>query len=165
MTCCAAKVEPAVLTVTAASPPSSAIVAGLTDRVSSGAASSSVIVRATSSGARRSAPLDSSPLTWMVLSGVSTLLFTAVMVTVPVLSVALAAKLRIPLVLREKSASTAGESGAADTVTVKGVSEAVGTVAVTVLLAPFSEIESGVRVSVTRGLSSTRHTLTQSSSS
>ena len=105
MTCCVEKVESTVLTVRVASPPSSAIVAGLTPKLSCGAASSSVIVSVTSSGARNSVPLDSSPFTVMVLSRAWTLLSFAAMVTVPVLSVALAAKLRTLLVLRVKSAS------------------------------------------------------------
>ena len=70
------------------------------------------------------------------------MLSTAVMVTVPVLTVAFAAKVRTLLVLSMKSPVPAG--GTVDTVTVNGSADACSTVAVTVLEPPFSEIESGV---------------------
>ena len=87
------------------------------------------------------------------------------MVTVPVLTVAFAAKVRTLFALIVKSRSWAGDTASADTVTVNSVSvDPCSTVAVTVLEleAPLSEIESGVSTSVTIGAESVRHTMTLS---
>ena len=51
-----------------------------------------------------------------------------------------------------KSPLTAGGTGLAETVTVKASEEASLSIAVTVLLPPFSEIESELRLSVTVGV-------------
>ena len=74
-------------------PPSSLIICGVSISVTTGEDSSSVIIKVTSVGA--SAPVnDTVPEILTILSGESTALSTAVIVTSPVLSVALAAKLR-----------------------------------------------------------------------
>ena len=83
-------------------------------------------------------------------------------VTVPVLSVAFAAKVRIVFELIRKSSFTAGSSAAADTVTVNASADPSAAVAVTVVVPSFSVIESGVRTSVTGGAASVRHTGTLS---
>ena len=82
------------------------------------------------------------------------------MVTVPVLTVAFAAKLSTRLALRVKSAATADAFAAAATVTVYGSGDATDAVAVTVLTPLFSEMEAGssFSVSVGRGPEPTRHT-------
>ena len=83
------------------------------------------------------------PETVTVLSGASTLLFTAVSVTAPVLVVWPAAIVSVvPLCV--KSVETAGESADADTVTTTGALDAPLSVAVTTLSPPFSEIEDGL---------------------
>ena len=157
-----ANVVSPVLTVIVDSPPSSSISSGATERLSTGSGSSSVIVNSMSAGAVGRAPDDSSPFTVTVLSGASTLLSFAVMVTAPLLSVAFAAKVRTLFVLSMKSPVPAGDTGSADTVTVNGSADPCSTVAVTVLEPPFSEIESGVNTNVTFGAASVRHTLTLS---
>ena len=88
------------------------------------------------------------------MSGASTLLFTAVMVTVPVLVVAPAAIVSVVFVDRLKSLLVAGLTALADTVTVTAALEAPDSAAVTVLSPPFSEIEAGLSASVTVGVAS-----------
>ena len=155
------KVTPPVLTVTVDVPPASAISSGLAVTLSV-SSSSSVIVRVTSAGAFAGPLSGTLPDTVTVLSAASRVLSRAVMVTVPVLSVALAAKLRVLFVLSVKSLDVAGCTAAAATVTANGVLEALVTDAVTVLTPPLSPIDSGVSFSVTRGEVSIRHTGTRS---
>ena len=157
--CSSANVEPVpVVTVTVAVPPFSAIVAGSTSSVSSGASSSSMIVSVASAGAATPSS-DTTPDTRSVLSAVSTPLFTAVIVTSPVLSVAPAAKLSVPPD-SAKSPATAGASGAAATVTVNGSVDAADSVAVTLPTPPSSPIESGLSTSVTSGTASSSSIVT-----
>ena len=135
--------------VTVLTPPFSLIICGVSISVTTGGDSSSVIIKVTSTGA--SAPdNDTVPDTLTILSGESTALSTAVIVTPPVLFVALAAKLSV-VPVSMKSPATAGETADADTVTVKASDEAGETVAVTVLTPPFSLIICGVSISVTTG--------------
>ena len=84
------------------------------------------------------------------------------MVTVPVLCISFAAKLRTMFSLNVKSAVAAGESAATNTVTSNGDSDPCSTIAVTVLAPPSSEIELGVSISDTVGAESVRHTSTVS---
>ena len=108
-----------------------------------------MIINVTSTGA--SAPdNDTVPDTRTILSGESTALSTAVIVTVPVLFVALAAKLSV-VPASMKSPATAGETADVDTVTVKASDEAGETIAVTVLTPSSSLIICGVSNSVTTG--------------
>ena len=86
-----------------------------------------------------------------VLSGASTALFTDVMVTVPVLAVAPAAMVSVVLADSVKSPDTAGDTAVADTSMVVAAEEARFSVAVTVLVSAFSEIEDGDSTSVTCG--------------
>ena len=81
--------------------------------------------------------------------------------TAPLLDAAFAAKLRVTLLLRMKSPSTAGVTAAADTVTSKAVADTGSTVAVILLTPAFSETDAGSRTSVTCGIrSSTSVTVT-----
>ncbi len=137
--------------VTVLLPLFSVIESGVRISVTAGATSSSMIVNAALDGFSMPWLLTTTADTVTVLSGASTLLSAAVIVTDPVLSVAFAAKLRVVFELSVKSSAAALAPGAADTVTVNGALDAELTVAVTVLLPPFSEIESGVRISVTVG--------------
>ena len=86
------------------------------------------------------------PDTVTVLSAASTWLSVAVIVTVLLLVVALASKLRVA---GELSVKSVPEPGDAATVTVKAVPEAADNVAVTSVVPPFSEIESFDSASVT----------------
>ncbi len=105
-------------------------------------ASSSRMVNSTSSGpATPAAP--TSPDTVISRSAVSTVSSAAVTVTVPVLAVASAAKLRVVFELRLKSDAVAGLTGDAVTSTVKAVSEAGSAAAVTVA-APLSATAAGL---------------------
>ena len=85
------------------------------------------------------------------LSGASTLLSAAVIVTLPVLDVASAVIVSFLFVLNEKSPATAGDTATADTVTSTASLDARLSVAVTVLTPPFSPISAGVSTSVTVG--------------
>ena len=87
-----------------------------------------------------------------LLSGLSAALLTAVTVTVPVLDVDPAAMVSFVLVLRLKSPATAGETGAADTVTVTASLETALNSAVTVLVPPSSEIDDELSASDTVGV-------------
>ena len=78
-------------------------------------------------------------------------MWTAAIVTSPVLSVASAAKLRTLFELTVKSAAVAGATGVAATVTVNGVADGSGAVAVTTDSPPFSSIERGVKTNSTLG--------------
>ena len=142
--------------VTVETPPSSEIDDGVSTNVTlgvaPGASSSSAMVSVASAGASMPAG-DTLPDTRTVLSAPSTSLSTAAIVTSPVLSVALAAKLRVAPD-SVKSASVAGASAVAATVTVNASADATVAVAVTVAVPPSSPIESGVNTSVTRGAAS-----------
>ena len=93
------------------------------------------MVRVTSAGAVMAAS-DTAPDTVTTSFGSATSSLTKPIVTVPVLSVASAAKLSSWLVLSSKSASVAGATGLAVTVTVNAVAEAGATIAVTVTVPP-----------------------------
>ena len=138
--------------VTVLDPPLSEIEDGLNTSVTVGA-SSSVMVSVWFEGFDTSPPLTV-PNTVTVLFGASTLLFTAVIVTVPVLAVEPAAIDSVLFSVSVKSPDTAGLTALAETVTVMAALEAPDSVAVTVLDPPFSEIEDGVSTSVTTGSSS-----------
>ena len=115
--------------------------------------SSSVMVSVLLAGLDTPPPLDE-PDTVTVLSAASTLLSTAVIITVPVLDVEPAAIDSVLFVDRLKSPDTAGLTALAETVTVTAAVAAEDSVAVTVLDPPFSEIEDGLSTSVTVGVSS-----------
>ena len=95
-------------------------------------------------------PPVTDPDTVTVLSGVSTLLFTAVTVTVPVPVVEPAPIVSVDP-LSVKSPETAGDTGVAETVTVTASLDGPLSVAVTVLTPPFSLIEDGLSTSATVG--------------
>ena len=121
--------------------------------------SSSVIVTVWADGADTPLPPVTVAETVTVLSGASTVLSTAVIVTVSVLDVEPAAiSSVVPLCVT--SAATAGESGVAVTVTVTASLDTALNVAVTVLTPPFSAIEAGVSTSVTAGAVSDTSTWT-----
>ena len=88
--------------------------------------------------------------------GASVSLSSAVIVTVPVLVVALAAMVSSLLSLKVKSSGTAGRTAAADTVIVVAAVDRRFNVAVTVvsLGEPLSSIVAGESTSVTCGVSS-----------
>ena len=119
-----------------------------------GASSSSVMVRGWSAGALIPWPPETVAETVRVLFGVSTLLFAAVIVTVPVLVVVPAGIFNCLLALSVKSEAVAGETSFADTLSVTSSLEAALSVAVTVDTPPFSEIDDGVRTRDTAGPSS-----------
>ena len=136
--------------VTVLAPPFSEIEDGLSARLTVGTPSSSVIVSVSSPGFDTPPPL-AAPDTVTVLSAASTALSAAVIVTVPVLAVAPAAMVSVLLVESVKSPDNAGETAAADTVTVTCALDAADSVAVTVLAPPFSEIEDGLSARLTVG--------------
>ena len=74
---------------------------------------------------------------------------TGLILTVPVLPVAFAAKLSVRLVLSSKSSSVAGATGLAEISTVKATGEAGDAVAVTVTARRSSRGSSSLRCSVT----------------
>ncbi len=88
------------------------------------------------------------------LSGASTALFTALIVTVPVLVVDPAAMVSVSFALSVKSAPTAGDTAAADTMSVTFSLDAPLSVAVTTVESPFSETDAGVSTRVTVGVAS-----------
>ena len=92
------------------------------------------------------------PDTVTVLFGASTLLLTAVIVTVPLLEVLPAAIVSVLFVVIVKSLLVAGLTAVAETVTDTAALEAPDSVAVTVLVPPFSEIEAEPSASVTVGV-------------
>ena len=131
-------------------PPFSWIDDGLSARFTVGVPSSSVMVRRTSSGFDTPPPL-AVPDTVTVLLGASTLLSTAVMVTVPVLAVRPAAMVRV-VPAWVKSPGTAGLTADDDTVTVTVRLDAPDRLAVTLLTPPASEIEAGLSAKLTVGV-------------
>ena len=133
--------------VTVLTPPFSEIEVGLSDSVTVGVLSSSVMVSVWFEGFDTPPPLAVAD-TVTVLFGASTELPTAVIVTAPVLAVAPDAIVRTLFVDTLKSPATAGLTAVAETVTVTAALAAVDSVAVTVLTPPLSEIEDGVNTSV-----------------
>ena len=113
----AALEAPDSVAVTVLVPPFSDIEAEPSDSVTVGVLSSSVMVNILLAGFDTLPPL-ATPDTVTVLFGASTLLFAAVIVTVPVLAVLPAAIVRTLFVVRLKSPDTAGLTGLAETVTV-----------------------------------------------
>ena len=111
--------------------------------------SSSVIVSVTSVGPVTFVPPATVPDTVTALSGPSSVLSLALMVTVPVLVNCPAAIASVRFALSVKSSGTAGVTGSADTVTVSSVDDTESTLAVTVLTPPPSTIEDGESSSVT----------------
>ena len=89
------------------------------------------------------------PDTVTSLSGASTLLSLALIVTVPVLVSSPAAIASVRFALSVKSSGAAGATASADTVTVRAVGDAESRLAVTVLTSPPSPIEDGDSSSVT----------------
>ena len=145
---------PLSVAVTVVESPFSPIEAGLNTSVTVGVASSSVIVRVWSAGATTPRPPEAVADTVTDLSGASTALFTALILTVRVLVVAPAAIVSVSFVLSEKSAATAGDTASADTTRVTLSLDGALSVAVTVVESPFSPIEVGLNTSVTVGVAS-----------
>ena len=135
-------------------PLASEIDAGDSDRATVGAASSSVIVRVTSDGADARLPAATVADTVTRLSGASVVSFTDVIVTVPVLVVALAAIVSVVVADSVKSPATAGDTASAETVIVVAVVAGRFSVAVTVETLAFSEIDAGDKTNVTCATSS-----------
>ena len=106
------------------------------------------MVRVTSSGSGM-AVFDTAPDTLTTSSGSGSSSSTSPILTTPVLLVASAAKLSTRFELSLKSASVAGATGLADTVTVKATGEAGDTFAVTGIHPAFSRGSSALRCSVT----------------
>ena len=141
---------PVSVAVTTLWPSFSEISAGVSTSVTVGVASSSVIVSVWFAGADTPCPPDTEPLTVTCIFGASTSLFSAAIVTVPVLVVEPAAIVSVvPLWVKP-----AGVVGDVDTVTVTASLDSPVKRAVTVLRPPFSEISSGVSSSVTVGVAS-----------
>ena len=145
---------PLSVAVTVVESPFSPIEAGLKTRVTVGVASSSVIVSVWLDGAATPRPPDVVADTVTDLSGASTALFTALILTVRVLVVAPAAIVSVSFALSVKSEATAGDTAAADTTSVTFSLDAALSVAVTVVESPFSPIESGLNTSDTVGVAS-----------
>ena len=143
----AALEAPDSVAVTVLTPPFSEIEVGLSTSVTVGVASSSVMVSVWFAGFDTPPPL-AAPDTVTVLFGASTLLFTAVIFTSPVLVFCPDAIVSVVFVDRLKSPDTAGLTALAETVIVTAAVAAVDSVAVTVLSPPFSEIEVGLSTSV-----------------
>ena len=124
--------------VTVVDSPSSLIESADSSSVTVGASSSSVMVSVTSVGSVTPWLLPAVPDTRTFLSGVSTSLLLALIVTVPVLPVRPAAMVSVWFVLSVKSPSTAGETAVADTETVVVSLEARFSLALTVVNPRFS---------------------------
>ncbi len=88
------------------------------------------------------------------LLGASTALFTALMLTFPVLVVDPAAMVSVSFALSVKSAPTAGDTAAADTMSVTFALDTALSVAVTTVESPFSPIDNGLSASDTVGVAS-----------
>ena len=84
----------------------------------------------------------------------------AAIVTVPLPVVCVAGMVRVVFPPSEKSAATAGSTGAAEISIVVSSLEGWSSVAVTVLEPPFSEIAAGDRVSITVGVASSSSIVT-----
>ena len=130
--------------VTVDTSPFSRIDGGMSTRAAVAVASSSASVSVASAGAATPWPPVAVPETVTVLFAASTSLFTAATVTRPVLTVAPAAIVSsVPVCV--KSPATAGDTAAVATVTVAATLDGPDSVAVTVAMPPFSEIEAGAR--------------------
>ena len=140
--------------VTVVEPPSSEMDAELSARDTVGVLSSSVIVNVCDDGAVTPLPPATVAETVTSLSGASTSLSAAVMVTVPVLDFEPAAIVRVLSVLRVKSPDTVGDTAVADTVSVRSALDAVVRVAVTVVEPASSSIDDALSTSATVGVSS-----------
>ncbi len=113
--------------------------------------SSSVIVSVTSDGPVTSVAPTTVPDTVTSLSGASTVLSSALIVTLPVLVSSPSAIASVRFALSVKSPGAAGAIAAADTVTVSADADAESRLAVTVLTPLLSPIEDGDSSSVTTG--------------
>ena len=124
--------------------------------VAVGFASSSVIVRVTAAGAVTPCEFAAAPDTVTLRFGSSVSSSTAVIVTVPVLLVAPAAMVSVFSALREKSAASAPEPGAAETVISVSALDGRSSEAVTVVefVAPLSGILGRDSARVTVGFAS-----------
>ena len=128
-------------------PPSSEIEAEPSTSETVGVPSSSVIVNVWLDGAATPLPPETVAETVTLLSGASTSNCpTAVMVTVPVLVVEPAAMVSFLLVLTEKSDAVAGDTAAAETVSVTSWLDSALRVAVTVVEPPFSLDRRGAQL-------------------
>ena len=145
---------PLSVAVTVVESPFSPIEAGLNTRVTVGVASSSVIVNVWLEGADTPLPPVAVADTVTDLSGASTALFTALILTVRVLVVAPAAIVSVSFALSVKSEATAGDTAVADTTSVTFSLDTPLSVAVTVVESPFSEIDDGLSTRVTVGVAS-----------
>ena len=137
--------------VTVATPPVSEIDDDDNASVRTGKVSSSLSVRVRFDGAATSLPPVTVPETVTDLSGESTSLPLAVIVTSPLLAVAPAAMVRVFAAERPKSAATAPAPAAAPTVTVTASLDLPDSAAVTDATPPVSEIEDGDNDSATVG--------------
>ena len=139
---------------TALTPPFSAIATGSSRRVIDGTPSSSLTVSVRAAGSTMPLPPVTAAPTMNVLSGSSMALGTAVIVTVPVLTVARAAMTRTVVAPRSTSPAAAGETGVTDTVAVVASLEPRLSRAVTMARPPFSAIAAGSSSSVNSGSAS-----------
>ena len=140
--------------VTVVAPAFSLMEEALRARETVGVSSSSVIVSVWSDGAATPLPPATVAETVTCLSGASTELSTAVIVTVPVLVVEPAAMVRLLSVLRLKSPETAGETAAAETVRVTSALDFAPSVAVTVVAPAFSAMADELSARETVGVAS-----------
>ncbi len=154
VTVTAALEVPLSVAVTTVESPFSEIDAGLNANDTVGVASSSVIVRVLSAGFATPLPPDAVADTVTDLLGASTALFTALMLTFPVLVVAPAAMVSVSFALSVKSAPTAGDTAAADTTSVTFSLDTPLSVAVTTVESPFSPIDAGLSARATVGVPS-----------
>ena len=143
--------SPLRVAVTVVEPPSSSMEDEPRTRETVGVVSSSVIVSVWSAGAATPLPPDAVAETVTCLSGASTSLSAAVMVTVLVLVMEPAAMVRVLSVLSAKSPDTAGDTAATDTVSVMSWLDTALSVAVTVVEPPSSLTDDGVSTSATEG--------------
>ena len=89
-----------------------------------------------------------------VFSSAWSLLSSAVIVTVPVLVVVVAAMISVSAPDSVKSLAVAGDTGVAETVIVVTALDGCDRVALTVETPPFSEMDEGISTNVTVGASS-----------
>ena len=146
--------SPESVAVTVDTPPLSETDVGDNASAAVGSVSSSVSVNVASDGLAAPSPPETVAETVTDLSGESTALPIAVIVTVPLLVVSPAAIVNVFALDNAKSPDTAGDTAAADTVIVVASLAVLSSVAVTVVTPPFSEIDESDSPSVTTGLSS-----------
>ena len=140
--------------VTVLLPPFSPIDVGSSFSVNAGVPSSSVIVSVGAVGAATPLPPVAEAVTSIVLSGASTSLSRAEIVTVPVLANCPARIVSSRFTLSRKSLATAGSTAVADTVTTTSALDSPSSNAVTVVSPPFSGIDAGSSARVSVGVSS-----------